>query len=196
MEKGYETSTEQMILLNSYYHTLEDINGDVYTYTLEGNESVYNEIAKKCSTNQTRLKQLSEIHAGKQFYRDIRDVEQMFLLYIQRIKKIYDHSYLCEEMTIGSKAVINKYYNKTQEVYRSLESVSEPIFRAAGVCGLPQRTGVEKKFLVYCGYCSSGHICILQTGKKYCGTQQQCDSADSGPYGKCAAVRKTGYEPH
>lgn len=65
MEKGYETSTEQMLLLNSYYHTLEDINGDVYTYTLEGNESVYNEIAKKCSTNQTRLKQLSEIHAGK-----------------------------------------------------------------------------------------------------------------------------------
>ena len=100
MEKGYETSTEQMLLLNSYYHTLEDINGDVYTYTLEGNESVYNEIAKKCSTNQTRLKQLSEIHAGKQLYRDIRDVEQMFLLYIQRIKKIYDHSYLCEEMTI------------------------------------------------------------------------------------------------
>ena len=58
MEKGYETSTEQMLLLNSYYHTLEDINGDVYTYTLEGNESVYNEIAKKCSTNQT----LSLIH--------------------------------------------------------------------------------------------------------------------------------------
>lgn len=27
MEKGYETSTEQMLLLNSYYHTLEDING-------------------------------------------------------------------------------------------------------------------------------------------------------------------------
>ncbi len=47
MEKGYETSTEQMLLLNSYYHTLEDINGDVYTYTLEGNESVYNEIAEK-----------------------------------------------------------------------------------------------------------------------------------------------------
>lgn len=128
MEKGYETSTEQMLLLNSYYHTLEDINGDVYTYTLEGNESVYNEIAKKCSTNQTRLKQLSEIHAGKQFYRDIRDVEQMFLLYIQRIKKIYDHSYLCEEMTIGSKAVINKYYNKTQEVYRSLESQFQNLY--------------------------------------------------------------------
>ena len=128
MEKEYEASTEQMLVLNSYFHTLEDINGDVYTYTLEGNENVYNEIAEKCSANQRRLKQLSEIHAGQRFYRDIRDVEQMFLLYTQRIKKIYDHSYLCEEMTIGSKTIINKYYSKTQEVYKSLEAQFQNLY--------------------------------------------------------------------
>lgn len=128
MEKEYEQSTEQMLLLNSYYDTLEDINGDVYAYTLEGNEKIYNEIAEKCSLNQKTLKQLSEIHAGQRFYRDIRDVEQMFLLYIQRIQKIYDHSYLCEEMTIGSKAIINKYYNKTQEVYRSLDAQFQNLY--------------------------------------------------------------------
>ena len=128
MEKEYEQNTKQMLLLNSYYHTLEDINGDVYTYTLEGDEDVYKEIAEKCSSNQTKLKQLSEIDAGKQFYRDVRDVEQMFLLYMQRVKKIYDHSYLCEEMTIGSKAIINKYYNKTQEVYRALDAQFQDLY--------------------------------------------------------------------
>ena len=122
VEKEYEQSTEQILLLNSYYNALEDINGEVYTYTLEGNEDVYKQIAEKCSSNQRKLKQLADIHAGKQFYRDVRDVEQMFLLYIQRIKKIYDHSYLCEEMTIGSKAIINKYYNKTQEVYKAMDA--------------------------------------------------------------------------
>lgn len=128
MEKEYEQSAEQMLLLNSYYHTLEDINGDVYTYTLEGDEGIYKEIAQKCSSNQRKLQQLAQVHAGKQFYRDIRDVEQMFLLYIQRIKKIYEHSYLCEEMTIGSKAIINKYYSKTQEVYKALEAQFQNLY--------------------------------------------------------------------
>ena len=128
VEKEYEQSTEQILLLNSYYNALEDINGDVYTYTLEGNEDVYKQIAEKCSSNQRKLKQLADIHAGKQFYRDVRDVEQMFLLYIQRIKKIYDHSYLCEEMTIGSKAIINKYYNKTQEVYKAMDAQFQNLY--------------------------------------------------------------------
>ena len=128
VEKEYEQSTEQILLLNSYYNTLDDINGDVYTYTLEGNENVYKQIAEKCSSNQIKLKQLAEIHAGKRFYRDVRDVEQMFLLYIQRIKKIYDHSYLCEEMTIGSKAIINKYYNKTQEVYKAIDAQFQNLY--------------------------------------------------------------------
>ena len=52
VEKEYERSTEQILLLNSYYNTLDDINGDVYTYTLEGNENVYKQIAEKCSSNQ------------------------------------------------------------------------------------------------------------------------------------------------
>lgn len=128
IQTEYAYSTEQMLLLNSFYNNLEDINGDVYTYTLEGDEEVYNKIAENCSENQKILKKLTNINAGQVFYRNIRDVEQMFFLYIQRIKKIYDHSYLCEEMTLGSKAVINKYYSKTQQVYKTLESQFQALY--------------------------------------------------------------------
>lgn len=121
IQKEYEKSTEQMLMLNSFYNNLDDINEDVYTYTLEGDETVYGKIEDKYLVNQRILKNLSEISAGKNFYRNIRDTQEMFFLYMQRMQKIYEHSYLCEEMTIGSKAVINKYYNKTQEVYRALE---------------------------------------------------------------------------
>lgn len=128
IQTEYEHSTEQMLLLNSFYNNLEDINRDVYTYTLEGDEDVYNKIAQGCSENQGILKKLTKINAGQIFYRNIRDVEQMFFLYIQRIQKIYDHSYLCEEMTLGSKAVINKYYSKTQQVYKTLESQFQALY--------------------------------------------------------------------
>lgn len=128
IQTEYEQSMENMLMLNSFYNNLEDINRDVYTYTLEGNEAVYNKIAQSCSQNQVILKNLSEINAGQLFYRNIRDAEQMFFLYSQRIQKIYDHSYLCQEMTLGSKAVINKYYNKTQEVYKALESQFQNLY--------------------------------------------------------------------
>ena len=160
VEKEYEQSTEQILLLNSY-NALEDINGDVYTYTLEGNEDVYKQIAEKCSSNQRKLKQLADIHAGKQFYRDVRDVEQMFLLYIQRIKKIYDHSYLCEEMTIGSKAIINKYYNKTQEVYKAMDAQFQNLYSEL-------LEAVDyRKFLVDGRFDCSDHICIFKAGSEY-----------------------------
>ena len=128
IQKEYEKSTEQMLMLNSFYNNLDDINEDVYTYTLEGDETVYGKIEDEYLVNQRILKNLSEISAGKNFYRNIRDTQEMFFLYMQRMQKIYEHSYLCEEMTIGSKAVINKYYNKTQEVYRALEAQFQTLY--------------------------------------------------------------------
>lgn len=124
----YEKSTEQMLTLNEFYSNLENINQNVYTYTLDGDEAVYQEIESACMESRGVLGTLSGMEVSIRFYRDIRDVEQMFLNYTKDINRIYDHSYLCEQMTIGSKQIINKYYDETQEDYELIRSEFQNLY--------------------------------------------------------------------
>lgn len=118
----YGSSTKQMMTLKNFYANLETVNRDVYTYTLEGDETVYDRITAACIEGRRMLRELTEAKAGVQFYRDVRDMQEMFYSYTLGINKIYDHSYLCDSLAIGSKGVINKYYNQTQEVYNAMVS--------------------------------------------------------------------------
>lgn len=52
----------------------------------------------------------------------------MFYSYVECILKIYDHSYLCDEMTIGSKRIINKYYKATQDVYEAIDGEFQNLY--------------------------------------------------------------------
>lgn len=117
----YEENTEKMLLLNTFYTDLEQMNQDVYAYTLGGDEQIYQEIDQGCTQIRGTLKELSGLEVSLRFYRDIRDLEQLFSNYVESISRIYDHSYLCEQMTIGSKQIINKYYDGTQNLYNMIQ---------------------------------------------------------------------------
>ncbi len=128
MESQHKDSTNQLLNLNTFYDYLDSINEDVYVYTLEGDENVYQNIERQCMAGRRILKEMAEMRVDTAFYRDIRDVEEMFLSYTQCIERIYDHSYLCEEMTIGSKRIINKYYMATQDVYDAINSEFQSLY--------------------------------------------------------------------
>ena len=120
MNENYQKNMQQLVNLNAFYHHLDSINHNVYNYTLEGDEEIYKGIETEMLEGRGILKELTEVPMGIRFYRDVRDIQEMFYTYTTSIDKIYEHSYLCEVMTVGSKAVINKYYSATQEVYQAM----------------------------------------------------------------------------
>lgn len=128
MDRNHEDSMERLLNLNTFYDHLDSINANVYEYTLEGDEEIYQAIESECMEGRRILKEMADMKEGIAFYRSIRDIEEMFVSYTDCIQKIYDHSYLCEEMTIGSKRVINKYYVATQDVYDAINSEFQNLY--------------------------------------------------------------------
>ncbi len=128
MNENYQRNMQQLINLNAFFHYLDSINHNVYNYTLEGDEDIYKAISSEILEGRSILKEMTEVRMGEQFYRDMRDVQEMFYTYTTSIDKIYDHSYLCEVMTIGSKQVINKYYSATQDVYMAINEEFQDLY--------------------------------------------------------------------
>ncbi len=128
MDQSHKDSMSQLLNLNTFFDRLAAINDSVYEYTLEGDETLYREIEQGCMEGRRILKEMADMQVDMAFYRDIRDMEEMFYSYTERIQRIYDHSYLCDAMTISSKRTINRYYAQTQEVYEAINSEFQSLY--------------------------------------------------------------------
>lgn len=124
----YNNNMQQLGNLNIFYQKLDNINHNVYNYVLEGDEDIYWMIGEEIAEGRKLLKEMTEMQISEYFYRDIRDMQEMFYTYTTSIEKIYDHSYLCEVITIDSKQVINKYYSVTQEVYQAINEEFQNLY--------------------------------------------------------------------
>lgn len=155
--RQHQKNMEQLLCLDSFWGTLDNVNRNVYQYALEGDENIYMEISEDCDAGKKYLKTMADRKISAGFYRDIRDLQEMFSSYISCIKKIYDHSYLCEVMTIGSKQVINKYYNETQDVYRAIQSEFQNLYSQI----LEDTEKKEETLRKWNSFCWLDMICIM-----------------------------------
>lgn len=119
---NYNRNMERLMYLDQFYETLNELNARVYLYTLDGDESVYREIWDRTVQMRGNLRELTASVLPADLYREIRDLEDMFYTYTQLTQRIYDHAYLCAQVTVSGKQVINQFYGETQEVYEALTS--------------------------------------------------------------------------
>ena len=75
MSRHYQNNMQQLLNLNSFYRHLDSVNRNVYEYTLEGDEDIYNAIGSEVMQGRRILKEMTQMRMGKEFYRDIRDME-------------------------------------------------------------------------------------------------------------------------
>lgn len=75
MSRNYQNNMQQLLNLNSFYRHLDSVNRNVYEYTLEGDEDIYNAIGSEVMQGRRILKEMTQMRMGKEFYRDIRDME-------------------------------------------------------------------------------------------------------------------------
>ena len=122
VNQNYQATIDRLLNLNTFYEQLEETNNSVYNYTLSGDENIYSDIQEQVTGTRSVLQNMTLTAGSRVYYRNIRDLEEMYLSYYECVQKIYEHSYLCDVITIGSRNTGNKYYESSQKVYDAIYS--------------------------------------------------------------------------
>ena len=122
VNQNYQATIDRLLNLNTFYEQLEETNNSVYNYTLSGDENIYIDIQEQVTGTRSVLQNMTLTAGSRVYYRNIRDLEEMYLSYYECVQKIYEHSYLCDVITIGSRNTGNKYYESSQKVYDAIYS--------------------------------------------------------------------------